>query len=65
VNSDGAADPASRSMNWRLSRLLISSAAAATSTSPPADVSPSISRALSCSVCRRPIIQVPAFDNPL
>jgi hypothetical protein len=65
VNSDGADAPAARSMNWRVSRLPIRSPAARTSTSPPAEDRPSSSRALSCSVCRRPIIHVPALDRPL
>ena len=65
VNKAGADVPDSRSMNSRLPSELMVSAAALTSTSPPADVRPSSSRALSCSVCNRPIIHVPALDRPL
>jgi hypothetical protein len=52
-------------MNSRLPSELMVSAAALTSTPPPAEVSPSRRRALSCSVWSRPIIQVPALARPL
>ena len=65
VNISGWSLPARRSMNSRLPRPEIVASTAATSTLPAADAIPSSRRALSRSVCRRPIIQVPAFDIAL
>jgi len=65
VNSAGASRPGSRIMNSRLPSPPITSPTYLTSTDPSADDTPSSKRALSCSVWRRPIIQVPALDKPL
>ena len=49
------------SRNWRCSRPPIAVSSAATSTPPAAERSPSSTRSLSRSVCRRPMNQLPAF----
>ncbi len=65
VNTSGVSLPARRSTNSRLASPEIVASIAATSTDPAALDIPSSRRALSRSVCRRPIIQVPAFDIAL
>ena len=65
VKTSGWSLPARRRTNSRLPRPEIVASIAATSTLPAADAIPSSRRALSRSVCRRPIIQVPAFDIAL
>ena len=65
VITSGTSLPARLRRNSRLASPEIVSPTAATSTAPAAEVRPSTSRALSRSVCSRPMSQVPAFDSAL
>ena len=65
VVREGWSDPTRLSMNWRLPSVEIVSLTALMSTLPAAFFSPSMRRALSCSVCRRPMSQVPALESAL
>ena len=64
-NSAGSIDRVECCTNSRLARPLMRVESTSTSAEPAAVRSPSISRALSCSVWSRPIHQVPALEMAL